>query len=178
MKSKNAGRSFKAWFEERLGLSAVMNFLRKKTVPLNKHTIWSYTGSSILLFLGIQVVTGIMLAFYYKPTLEEEQERGPDHDRGPSRLDHPVDPFLVRVGHDRHGLHPSIQHLDVQIISQAEGVDVDERRFVAHRVLGLRLHRISSSLGRPITRGDKSRNGHPPVHPHRGRMGDKIFKGR
>lgn len=48
-----------------------MGFLRKKTVPLNKHTIWSYTGSAILLFFGVQIVTGIMLAFYYKPTLEE-----------------------------------------------------------------------------------------------------------
>ena len=71
MKAKNIGRSLSGWFEERLGLSAVMDFLRKKTVPLNKHTIWSYTGSAILLFFGIQVVTGIMLAFYYRPTLEE-----------------------------------------------------------------------------------------------------------
>jgi cytochrome b6 len=60
-----------AWLEERLGLSVVMDFLRKKTVPQNKHTIWTYTGSLILLFFGIQVVTGIMLAFFYKPTLEE-----------------------------------------------------------------------------------------------------------
>jgi quinol-cytochrome oxidoreductase complex cytochrome b subunit len=67
----NLGRSLATWFEERLGLSVVMNFLHKKTVPRNKHTIWSYTGSAILLFFGIQVVTGIMLAFYYKPTLEE-----------------------------------------------------------------------------------------------------------
>jgi hypothetical protein len=29
-----------------------------------------YTGSIILLFFGIQVLTGIMLAFYYKPTLD------------------------------------------------------------------------------------------------------------
>lgn len=71
MNAKNIGRSLKVWFEDRLGLSAVMNFLRKKTVPQNKHTIWSYTGSAILLFFGIQVVTGIMLAFYYRPTLEE-----------------------------------------------------------------------------------------------------------
>ena len=71
MNAKNIGRSLKVWFEDRLGLSAVMNFLRKKTVPQNKHTIWSYTGSAIVLFFGIQVVTGIMLAFYYRPTLEE-----------------------------------------------------------------------------------------------------------
>lgn len=71
MKAKKTGRSLKAWFEDRLGLSAVMDFLRKKTVPQNKHTIWSYMGSATLLFFCIQVVTGIMLAFYYRPTLEE-----------------------------------------------------------------------------------------------------------
>lgn len=60
-----------AWFEERLSLAAVSGFMSRKPVPLHRHTIWTYTGSSILLFFGIQVVTGILLAFYYKPTLEQ-----------------------------------------------------------------------------------------------------------
>ncbi len=47
-----------------------MDFLRHKQIPRNRHTAWMYTGSVILLFFGIQVVTGIMLAFYYRPTLE------------------------------------------------------------------------------------------------------------
>jgi cytochrome b6 len=59
-----------AWFNDRLGLPAISAFMTKKEVPQHKHTIWYYTGSSILLFLGIQIVTGIMLALYYKPTLE------------------------------------------------------------------------------------------------------------
>ncbi len=59
-----------AWFNDRLGLPAISAFMAKKEVPQHKHTIWYYTGSSILLFLGIQIVTGIMLALYYKPTLE------------------------------------------------------------------------------------------------------------
>ncbi len=59
-----------AWFNDRLGLPAISAFMAKKEVPRHKHTIWYYTGSSILLFLGIQIVTGIMLALYYKPTLE------------------------------------------------------------------------------------------------------------
>jgi len=67
---RSISRGVAAWFEERLDLSAVMEFLKRKEVPRNKDTIWSYTGSLILLFFGIQVVTGIMLAFYYKPTLE------------------------------------------------------------------------------------------------------------
>jgi quinol-cytochrome oxidoreductase complex cytochrome b subunit len=67
---RNISRGVMTWFEERLGLGAVMDFLKEKEVPQNKHTIWTYSGSLILLFFGIQVVTGIMLAFYYKPTLE------------------------------------------------------------------------------------------------------------
>lgn len=58
------------WFDERLGISSIAGFLRKKMVPQHRHSLWYYTGSAILLFLAIQVVTGFMLAFYYKPTLE------------------------------------------------------------------------------------------------------------
>lgn len=68
---KKSALSVKTWFEDRLGLSVVLDFMRKKKVPQNKHTPWSYTGSAILLFFMIQVITGIMLAFYYKPTLGE-----------------------------------------------------------------------------------------------------------
>lgn len=60
-----------AWFDDRFGLSQIFQFLREKEVPQHKHTIWYYTGSAILLFFGIQVITGFMLVFYYKPTLEE-----------------------------------------------------------------------------------------------------------
>jgi len=59
------------WFDDRLGLSEVFGFLTKKAIPQHKHTIWYYTGSAILLFFVIQVVTGFMLAFYYQPTLEQ-----------------------------------------------------------------------------------------------------------
>jgi cytochrome b6 len=71
VKFDTAFRGVQEWLEERLGLGAVMDFLKHKTVPQNRHTVWTYTGSVILLFFGIQVLTGIMLAFYYKPTLEE-----------------------------------------------------------------------------------------------------------
>jgi cytochrome b6 len=63
-------KGFQSWLDERLGLSAITDFMTKKTVPLHKHSIWYYTGSAILLFFAIQVVTGFMLVLYYKPTLE------------------------------------------------------------------------------------------------------------
>ncbi|OGD18914.1 MAG: hypothetical protein A2W03_13735 [Candidatus Aminicenantes bacterium RBG_16_63_16] len=70
MSLRSAGRKSWAWLEERLGMSVVMEFLRHKQIPRNRHTAWMYTGSVMLLFFGLQVITGILLAFYYKPTLE------------------------------------------------------------------------------------------------------------
>jgi len=64
-------KTLRPWFEERLGLGAVIGFLEKKEVPQHRHTIFYYTGSSILFFLGIQIVTGVLLALYYRPTLAE-----------------------------------------------------------------------------------------------------------
>ncbi|MCX7974642.1 MAG: cytochrome bc complex cytochrome b subunit, partial [Candidatus Aminicenantes bacterium] len=56
------------------GWTAIRNFLREKKVPQTNHTLWLYTGSLILLFLMIQVITGIVLALYYKPTVAEANE--------------------------------------------------------------------------------------------------------
>jgi quinol-cytochrome oxidoreductase complex cytochrome b subunit len=63
--------SLRAWIEDRLGLRPVAAFLAKKEVPCHTHTFLYYTGSSVLLFLGIQIVTGVLLALYYQPTLAE-----------------------------------------------------------------------------------------------------------
>jgi cytochrome b6 len=62
------------WFDERLGLGGISRFLKEKKIPLHKHSIWYYTGSVILLFFLIQVITGFMLLFYYKPTLENANQ--------------------------------------------------------------------------------------------------------
>ncbi len=60
--------------DERLGIFDILTFLRNKEIPQTRHTILYYTGSLILLFFGIQVVTGFMLMCYYKPTLEQANE--------------------------------------------------------------------------------------------------------
>lgn len=71
MNIKDSIIGIQLWAKERLGIQDLTLFLKKKTVPQHKHSIWYYTGSAILLFFVIQVITGFMLAFYYKPTLEE-----------------------------------------------------------------------------------------------------------
>jgi cytochrome b6 len=67
---KDIGPAVRNWLDDRFGLSAIMDFLKKKPVPLTRHTAWYYTGSAILVFFAIQVVTGFMLVLYYKPTLD------------------------------------------------------------------------------------------------------------
>ncbi|MFQ6070083.1 MAG: cytochrome bc complex cytochrome b subunit [Candidatus Aminicenantales bacterium] len=66
--------SLKEWLEDRVGISAIIAFLKEKKVPLHRHTLWYYTGSIILLFFFVQVVTGFMLLLYYKPTLEKAHQ--------------------------------------------------------------------------------------------------------
>lgn len=65
------GKNLRSWFESRSGAEIISRFLKTKKVPLHQHTPWYFTGSSILLFFLLQVITGILLALYYKPTIEE-----------------------------------------------------------------------------------------------------------
>jgi cytochrome b6 len=70
MSSRGQKMGLRSWLDDRLGVSAVFGFLRDKKIPQHRHSVWYYTGSAILLFFAIQVITGFMLAFYYTPTLE------------------------------------------------------------------------------------------------------------
>ncbi len=56
------------WLDERFGAGSVEQFLRHKTVPLHRHTIWYYFGGMTLFLFVIQVLTGILLLLYYRPT--------------------------------------------------------------------------------------------------------------
>ncbi len=64
-------KKLRTWLNDRLGLEALSRFGMAKEVPQHSHTIWYYTGSSILFFLGIQIVTGVMLALYFNPTIKD-----------------------------------------------------------------------------------------------------------
>jgi cytochrome b6 len=63
-------RKFKDWFYERTGFDDFINFLKKKNVPRHMYTFWYYWGGAILVLFFIQIITGIMLLLYYKPTVE------------------------------------------------------------------------------------------------------------
>jgi quinol-cytochrome oxidoreductase complex cytochrome b subunit len=54
------------WMDERLDLTSLSHFIEKKYVPVHAHSIWYYFGGVSLFFFLIQVLTGILLLFYYK----------------------------------------------------------------------------------------------------------------
>lgn len=62
------------WFDERVDLKNIEKFLEHKTVPYHKHSIWYYLGGMSLFLFVLQVLTGILLLLYYKPTAESAYE--------------------------------------------------------------------------------------------------------
>src|SRR5207244_13317685 len=64
----------RTWLDERIGGTMLRTWLREKTVPIHGHTVWYYFGGMTLFLFSIQVVTGILLLLYYKPTAESAFE--------------------------------------------------------------------------------------------------------
>ncbi len=62
------------WFDNRLGLAGFERMARKKEVPVHKHTFWYYLGGMTLFLFIVQVGTGILLLFYYRPSAAEAYE--------------------------------------------------------------------------------------------------------
>jgi cytochrome b6 len=62
--------ALRLWLDERLGTAAVAKLAQKKEVPVHRHTIWYYFGGMTLFLFVIQVVTGILLLLYYRPSAE------------------------------------------------------------------------------------------------------------
>ena len=57
-----------AWLDERFGAGSVEEFLRHKIIPIHRHSIWYYFGGMTLFLFIVQVLTGILLLLYYRPT--------------------------------------------------------------------------------------------------------------
>ena len=64
----------KNWLDERLSISALVAIAQKKEVPLHRHSIWYYFGGMTLFLFTVQVVTGILLLLYYRPSAENAFE--------------------------------------------------------------------------------------------------------
>ena len=63
-----------AWLDERVGLAGLKALAMKKQVPVHRHSIWYYLGGMTLFLFVVQVATGILLLFYYRPSADEAYE--------------------------------------------------------------------------------------------------------
>jgi len=62
------------WIDARTGVGAVGELVKKKDVPIHRHTVWYYLGGMTLFLLLVQIGTGILLLFYYRPSANEAYE--------------------------------------------------------------------------------------------------------
>lgn len=60
-----------AWLEERFELSELLETFLRKPVPRHARAWWFCLGGITFFLFFIQVVTGILLAIYYRPTPDE-----------------------------------------------------------------------------------------------------------
>lgn len=67
-------RAVISWIDERVDLSDLRHFVAEKTVPVHTHKVWYYLGGVTLFLLFVQLVTGILLLLYYRPSAEEAYE--------------------------------------------------------------------------------------------------------
>jgi cytochrome b6 len=58
------------WFEERLPIGQATEFAAHKTVPVHRFSVIYYLGGMTLFFFLVQVVTGILLMLYYRPSAD------------------------------------------------------------------------------------------------------------
>jgi cytochrome b6 len=62
--------SLLAWLDDRIGFTAIVPLLRKKEVPVHKHSFWYYIGGMALFLFMLQLGTGVLLLFYYRPSAD------------------------------------------------------------------------------------------------------------
>lgn len=62
------------WLDDRLGFSALYPILKKKDVPIHRHSFWYYIGGMALFLFFLQIGTGTLLLFYYRPSADGAYE--------------------------------------------------------------------------------------------------------
>ncbi len=68
--SPSFGDRLFGWFNQRLELAPVLQFVGEKSVPAHRYSFCYFFGGATLFFFFLQVATGILLLLYYKPTAE------------------------------------------------------------------------------------------------------------
>jgi len=63
-----------AWLDERIGVSQLAELASHKTVPMHRYSVFYYLGGMTLFFFLVQVMTGVLLMLYYRPSADEAFE--------------------------------------------------------------------------------------------------------
>jgi cytochrome b6 len=63
-------RGLYAWLDRRLSLTPLVDQAAHKTVPVHRYMPFYYFGGMTLFFFGVQMLTGILLMLYYRPSAE------------------------------------------------------------------------------------------------------------
>jgi cytochrome b6 len=61
----------KPWLAERMPIAEIEAAIAHKTVPQHRYSVWYYLGGMTLFLFAVQVVTGILLLLYYRPSAAE-----------------------------------------------------------------------------------------------------------
>jgi cytochrome b6 len=72
--NNSTGQRVYDWVDERFNVSPLFAFMRKKGVPVHRHTVWYYMGGVTMFLFMVQVVTGILLILYYRPGADSAYE--------------------------------------------------------------------------------------------------------
>src|SRR5512134_171401 len=67
---RSATATLRRWLEARLPLRQAREFVAHKTVPVHRYASIYYLGGMTLFFFAVQVVSGILLMLYYRPSAE------------------------------------------------------------------------------------------------------------
>ncbi len=68
------GSKLYAWLHERFDLDPLLAYIRHKRVPVHRQMVWYYLGGVTLFLFAVQIFTGILLLFYYRPGEESGYE--------------------------------------------------------------------------------------------------------
>ena len=67
-------RDLWTWLDKSTGVGSVWELAKRKEVPIHRHTAWYYLGGMTLFLFLVQIGTGVLLLFYYRPSAGEAYE--------------------------------------------------------------------------------------------------------
>ena len=161
----NRWKALAAWLDERLALDSIREFIAHKKVPVHSGTIW-YTFGGITLFLFvIQVITGILLLVYYRPTPQDAFESVQFIMTGRIlRVADPVHSQLVRQPDDPFRIHPHVQCGFSACLPAATGIRVVQWDRPAGALVGIRVQRLPAAVEHHLVFCDQGGHGYSGYH--------------